>query len=146
MQVPLPLLIGLLSLLLLLVLLLAAALARSRARPGARSRARNAVAQQGEAEAERLLHRAGYRVVDRQAAFTSTLWVDGEAVEFGLRLDLVVERGGRHFVAEVKTGSRAPDPCFPATRRQLREYAALFPDHGLLLVDMEMLEKVLLLL
>ena len=54
-----------------------------------------------------------------------------------MRLDLEVERSGQLYVAEVKTGTLAPDPTLAATRRQLREYAALLPDHGMLLVDME---------
>ena len=36
---------------------------------------------------------------------------------------LLVERRGRRFVAEVKTGERAPDPLARPTRRQLLEYA-----------------------
>jgi hypothetical protein len=48
----------------------------------------------------------------------------------------MVLRGGRRFVAEIKTGDQAPDPSFPATRRQLLEYQLVFEVEGLLLVDM----------
>lgn len=128
------------ALLLALALLfmgLAWALRSTRQEPGRRSRARNHTAQTGEREAEALLAAHGYRVVDRQVPATGTLWVDGHPEPFEVRVDLQVERGGRRWVAEVKTGRCAPDPAWPATRRQLREYAALFPDHGLLLVDAE---------
>ena len=94
-------------------------------------------AQEGERVAERLLERAGYRIVGRQVHRTSTMCVDGEHVEISVRVDLIVRRRRHRFIAEVKTGSSAPSPTLPATRRQLREYAAFFPDHGLLLVDVE---------
>lgn len=108
----------------------ASKVARANARRGKR-------AQRGERVAERMLERAGYRVLDRQVHCTSTMSVDGEDVEIAVRVDLIVRRRRRRFVAEVKTGASAPSPTLPATRRQLREYAAFFPDHGLLLVDVE---------
>jgi hypothetical protein len=70
-------------------------------------------------------------------AFPGTVWIDGEPVDFGVRVDLLLERDGQPFVAEVKTGDLAPDPRHGPTRRQLREYADLLPDHGILLVDVE---------
>ena len=65
------------------------------------------------------------------------IWLDGEAQDFEVRIDLLVQRDDQVFVAEVKTGVLAPDPAYPPTRRQLREYAGLFDDCGLLLVDVE---------
>lgn len=46
-----------------------------------------------------------------------------------------MSRKGRRYVAEVKTGERAPDPCHPPTRRQLLEYAMVFEANEVLLVD-----------
>ncbi len=121
----------------LLALGLAWALRSTRREAGRRSRGRNQIAQRGEADAEALLTAHGYRVLDRQVTLTGVLWVDGASEPFDVRLDLLVERDGQPWIAEVKTGRRAPDPAWPATRRQLREYAALLPDHGVLLVDVE---------
>lgn len=104
---------------------------------GRASRERNARAQAGEAEAERLLRRCGYRVVARQVRGSWTLSVDGQLHEAAVRADLLVSRHGRRFVAEVKTGAVAPDPLHPATRRQLLEYWLAFEPDGVLLVDME---------
>ena len=56
-------------------------------------------------------------------------------MDFGIRIDLLLERDGVLYIAEVKTGDLAPDPRHGPTRRQLREYADLLPDHGVLLVD-----------
>jgi hypothetical protein len=111
--------------------------ATTRARRATRARQRRA--RRGEDLAEDLLAEAGFTVVDRQVTVRWTLLVDGEAVEVGCRADLVVDGPDGRFVAEVKTGDRAPDPTFPATRRQLLEYLHAFGDQvdGVLLVDME---------
>lgn len=129
-----------LSLLLLLAVIAAVCAVgwyRAHTRVRRRNQARQEVARVGEDEAERVLRAAGYRVVDRQVTGWFTLMVDEEAHELSCRADLLVERGGVRFVAEVKTGTRAPDPTHPATRRQLMEYLVAFPVGGVLLVDME---------
>lgn len=102
---------------------------------GVSSRSRNRVAQHGEADAERILARAGYRVVERQARAAWSMSIDGEEVPVEVRVDLLVSRRGKRYVAEVKTGDRAPDPCHPPTRRQLLEYALIFDAREVLLVD-----------
>ncbi len=112
-----------------LALLLARFLSR------ARRRTRGRVASEGEREAERLLAKAGYRIVGRQVRRGFSFEVDGDPVEVEVRLDLVVSKGGRTMVAEVKTGDLVPDPTHPATRRQLLEYALVFGADEVLLVD-----------
>ena len=124
---------GLLALVLLLGILLSWALGRA----GGASRARNSRAMVGELEAESLLETLGYRIVDRQVREWSHVWLDGEILDFEVRADLLVERDDDQYVAEVKTGTLAPDPGYPPTRRQLREYARVFDDCGILLVDVE---------
>jgi hypothetical protein len=109
------------------------------------SRRRNRVAQQGEADAEALLASYGYRVIDRQVRALWWMVVDGEEREVEVRADLLVEDSespGRQLVAEVKTGTMAPDPTWPATRRQLLEYSLVFAPMGVLLVDLERGEVV----
>jgi len=91
----------------------------------------------GEALAEKLLAKAGYRVEARQATRRWAVHVDGEPQEVTLRADFVVVRRGRRYVAEVKTGQDAPDIAAPATRRQLLEYRCAFGVDGVLLVDAE---------
>ena len=126
----------------LLALLLAIAWRVAATRGSRRARRRSRRAVRAEGHAERLLERAGYAILERQVAGSWTLLVDGEELEAAVRADLLVGRAGRIYVAEVKTGSRAPDPTFPATRRQLLEYLHVFEPDGLLLVDMEQ-ERVL---
>jgi hypothetical protein len=91
----------------------------------------------GEAAAERLLARAGYRVQERQASGSWSVRVDGEERAVALRADFIVTRRGRRYVAEVKTGEEAPHIAAPATRRQLLEYRCAFGVEGVLLVDAE---------
>jgi hypothetical protein len=106
-------------------------------RPGLRSRDRNRRAQRGEHDAERLLEKHGFSVIERQARRRWTVRVDGEDEGAEVRADLLVQKDGLLFVAEVKTGDLAVDPLFPATRRQLLEYFFVFEPDGLLLVDPE---------
>lgn len=106
-------------------------------RTSRQNRRRLRAAQVGEAGAEDLLRRAGYQIEARQVHTRWTLSVDGVATEVTCRADLVVRGPDGRFVAEVKTGARAPDPTHPQTRRQLLEYRLAFDVDGVLLVDME---------
>ncbi|MFT7520741.1 MAG: Holliday junction resolvase-like predicted endonuclease [Kiritimatiellia bacterium] len=108
----------------------------TRGRTGRRNRARQRVASRGERSAERLLRKAGYRLVERQVTRRWTLWVDGKPVQVSCRADLIVRRRSKRYIAEVKTGERAVDPALPATRRQLMEYQHVFDVDGIILVDM----------
>lgn len=113
-----------------------AALSRWWRRLAARRRLRRARA--GELDAEALLAGRGYLVVERQPRRALGLLVDGAPLSVELRADLIVERRGRRFVAEVKTGDRAPRLETRATRRQLLEYRVAYADvDGVLLVEPE---------
>lgn len=124
-------------LLLLLCLGLIAALWWQHGRGGRRARARARRAAKGEADAVKLLESHGYVVVDSQVPGAVKVEVDGEPLRFDLRADYLVERGGRSWVAEVKTGELAPRLSHGATRRQLMEYAQVFQADGVLLVTPE---------
>ena len=94
-------------------------------------------AQRGERDAEGLLRRSGFHVVDRQVPQAWSMRVDGMTIDVQLRADLLVRRGDNLYVAEVKTGRSAPRIRNPATRRQLLEYRLAYDVDGVLLVDME---------
>jgi hypothetical protein len=103
-----------------------------------RSRRRRAVrAQRAERDAAGLLEASGFAVLARQQRQRWALEVDGRVLEFTLIADYLVERGGRRWVAEVKTGERALDLRHGPTRRQLLEYQQAFGVAGVLLVDAE---------
>lgn len=80
------------------------------------------------------LARLGYRVLERHPELTVEWRVDGEPRTLELAPDLLVSRGGRRYLVEVKTGGSAR-PEKQETRRQLLEYAAYAPVHGVLLYD-----------
>jgi hypothetical protein len=94
-------------------------------------------ARRGEKEARALLESYGYDVVGAQVATSYVIEVDRQPVTVSVAADYVVRRGGRLFVAEVKTGEQAPKIETRATRRQLLEYHVAFDAAGVLLVDME---------
>jgi hypothetical protein len=102
-----------------------------------RARARFARAARKEAEAARLLQRRGYEVLAAQVEGRCLLLQDGEPLEAPLRADYLVSRGLKRYIAEVKSGARAPDVLDRHTRRQLLEYSAAYEVDGVLLVDAE---------
>lgn len=106
-----------------------------RALAGLRARRRGRRAVRGEAEAERLLARAGFLVRERQVALVFPIRCDGREMPIALRADILAERDGRRYVVEVKTGDAAPRLDTAATRRQLLEYLVAYRAHGALLVD-----------
>lgn len=108
-----------------------------RLRERLRGRAHNTRGQRGERAAERLLTAHGYQLLARQVAALYPVEVDREPVEVALHADFLVARGGRRFVAEVKTGRNAPRFEHAETRRQLLEYQLAFAVDSVLLVDVE---------
>jgi hypothetical protein len=128
-------------LLALVVLFGAAALVQTvrlwlgRALAARRLKTRAAEASRGEARAEALVAAHGFKVLGRQVTRTWNVAVSGRCVEVRLFADLVVQRRGRRYVAEVKTGAVAPRIDHAPTRRQLLEYRIAFDVDGVLLVD-----------
>ena len=110
---------------------------RSASRVARGNRRRQRVAADAEWRAELLLEDAGFAVVDRQVPGRWPVSVDGVEREVALRADLLVERDGELWIAEVKSGAQAPRPDLPETRRQLLEYLLAFDVVGVLLVDMQ---------
>lgn len=94
-------------------------------------------AKRAEARAERLLLRSGFRVVARQVPAESVLRVDGRERTFAIAADLVVEKNGQRFLAEIKSGVLVARLGHAETRRQLLEYAVAFGASAVLFVDME---------
>lgn len=117
----------------LLGLLLGSWLARFRVRLRVAKSRR--VGRHGEQVARRLLRKAGFRVVAEQRTLRGTVLVDGDPVEYTVRVDAIVERDGECFVAEFKAGAQTASVSARATRRQLLEYAWLGGCDAVVLVD-----------
>ena len=89
-----------------------------------------------EKEAEKLLKKLGYTLLQRQPPGSYWAVVDGEPLAVKVTGDLLVELKGKTFMAEVKTG-KAAKLDNAETRRQMLEYQLAFPVDGILLVDMD---------
>lgn len=90
----------------------------------------------GEEAAVALLRSQGYRVLDRQVTKPATIYVDGKCHESHVHADMVVQKGWRRYIVEVKTGKQA-NPALANVRRQLLEYNFVFEPDGMLFVDIE---------
>ena len=90
---------------------------------------------QGELKAKKILRQAGYELLEEQVQTTYPLLVDQEPLTARLRADLLVARGGRTYIAEIKAGAQSAKITRRETRRQLFEYQWAFRVDGILLVD-----------
>jgi hypothetical protein len=136
-SIPHELLLGAFALAFVLAAVQTARLALTRWLPRRRIELARSAGADGELRAEPLLRCLGYEVVARQAPVTYDVAVDGEPCAVALRADFLVQRDGRRFVAEVKTGRQAPRLETASTRRQLLEYRVAFDVDGVLLVDVD---------
>ena len=89
-----------------------------------------------EREAEKVLKKLGYTLLQRQPPGSYWAVVDGEPMAVKVSGDLLVELKGKTYMAEVKTG-KAAKLDNAETRRQMLEYQLAFPVDGILLVDMD---------
>ena len=85
----------------------------------------------------KLLRQEGFRVIAAQQNLECVLHIDGEVKTYTLRPDAYVVKNGKTYLAEIKSGSVAPDPLFKDTRRQLLEYYYCGNCDGVLLVNTE---------
>jgi len=94
------------------------------------------VARIAEEEAEKLLEKYGFKIVDRQRKASIITYVNGKPNIGFVQADFIVRKRGKTFVAEAKSGEFAPGISEPSTRRQLLEYEFVYKPDGLLLIDM----------
>jgi hypothetical protein len=102
-----------------------------------RLRHRFSRAQKKEAEAAHILREYGYNILGSQVEGSITLVQDGEALSAPLRADYWVEKRGRSFIAEAKSGNKVTNVLDRGTRRQLLEYLLAYEVDGVLLVNTE---------
>ncbi|QNB45545.1 hypothetical protein BR63_03965 [Thermanaerosceptrum fracticalcis] len=94
-------------------------------------------ARKGELAAAKYLEERGYAIIGIQEKKSITTWVDGTPYTNTLKVDFLVKKNGKSYVAEVKTGKYAIKPTLAETRRQLLEYYLAYRTSGILLLDME---------
>ena len=88
----------------------------------------------GEKASMKLLEKNGYKILEEQIKLEGFLLVDEALRKFELRPDLLVEKDGIRYIAEIKTGEVA-NPSNRNTRRQLHEYSYYSGHDVILLVD-----------
>ena len=88
----------------------------------------------GEKASIKLLEKNGYRILEEQIKLDGYILVDDALSKFELRPDLLVEKDGIRYIAEIKTGEVA-NPSNRNTRRQLHEYSYYSGQDIILLVD-----------
>ncbi len=89
-----------------------------------------------EKNSRKILEDKGYRVVTAQKKSEASVILDGRNLRYHVRADFLVKKDGKEYIVEVKSGKKAPDILYTPTRRQMLEYYELFPDHDLILLDM----------
>ena len=94
-------------------------------------------ARKGELAAVKHFEERGYEIIGIQELKTITTWVDGIPYTNKLKVDFLVKKNGKVYIAEVKTGKHAIKPTLAETRRQLLEYFLAYRTSGILLLDME---------
>lgn len=101
-------------------------------------------AQSAERAALGLLRSHGYTVIDTQVRRLWAVQHGERSFDVHLRADVLVRRGQRRLVAEVKSTPLVADLKHGPTRRQLLEYAIAYGADGVLLVDMhsEQIEEI----
>ena len=90
-----------------------------------------------QAKAEQFLIKKGYDILEQEHSLPAKIKVDGQDNDYNLRIDYLVTKFGRIYGVEVKTGEKAIDPLYKATRRQLLEYSWFGDFDGLFLLDMD---------
>ncbi|NVB42578.1 hypothetical protein G6O69_32440 [Pseudenhygromyxa sp. WMMC2535] len=109
-----------------------------RRREARRAHRARKVGKEGARRSQRALRRAGYEILELEVRGWSELEVDGRRRRYAIRVDALVSRGGRRYVAEFKARERGASLRNRDTRRQLIEYALAFPDcEAVLLVEGE---------
>lgn len=93
-------------------------------------------AKKAEREAVFFLEKRGYRILNQQLSKPVKIYLNGKAHTSTIRADLLVRKGLKTYIVEVKSGQQGSG-TLPNVRRQLLEYALVFRPSGMLLLDME---------
>lgn len=101
-----------------------------------RLRRRMAKARAGEKKAVKFLEQRGYHILDVQLSTAVTIYLNDKPHTSQVRADLLVRKGRKKYIVEVKTGKQGSG-TLPHVRRQLLEYYLVYQPDGVLLLDME---------
>ncbi len=83
-------------------------------------------------------------MLEHNKEYGYTCYENNKEITIKIQLDYLVEKNGKRFVVEVKSGKSAPTIKNSGTRRQILEYAMAIPNDGVYLLDMEKKELKLI--
>ncbi|MEA2022383.1 MAG: hypothetical protein U9N08_07910 [Candidatus Caldatribacteriota bacterium] len=89
-----------------------------------------------EKEAEKLLQKKGYTIVDIQKSKPILITIGDKIHRYLIRIDYLVRKNGKVYVVEVKSGEKNPYITNRETRRQMLEYYLAYQPNGIILLNM----------
>ena len=90
-----------------------------------------------EKEAYKVLKKLGYKIVGNNIKYQYSLQINQDFINIGLEIDYLVQKKGKTYIIEVKSGESATKITNSSTRRQILEYSLFIKNDGILLLDME---------
>jgi len=101
-----------------------------------RLRKRFSKSRQAEKEAEKILRKNGYAIIDTQKSKPLLITIGDKIHRYLVRIDYLARKRGKVFVVEVKSGEKIPYITNRETRRQMLEYYLAYQPCGILLLNM----------
>jgi Holliday junction resolvase len=102
-----------------------------------RLRKRFSKSRQAEKEAEKILKKNGYAVIDAQKSKPLLITIGDKIHRYLVRIDYLARKRGKVYVVEVKSGEKIPYITNRETRRQMLEYYLAYQPCGILLLNMK---------
>ena len=100
-------------------------------------RKRFSKSRKAEKEAEKILRKNGYTIIDAQKSKPLLITIGDKIHRYLVRIDYLARKGGKVFVVEVKSGEKIPYITNRETRRQMLEYYLAYQPCGILLLNMK---------
>lgn len=94
-------------------------------------------ASQVDQNARLILEQMGFSIAKNIDKQIIRVYQDGNPLDVPIRPDMLVSKGGKSYVVDIKTKHQRPRLSYPETRRQLLEYYVTYKPDGVLLMDME---------
>ena len=92
---------------------------------------------QAEKEAEKLLKKKGYTIIDFQKSKPLLITFGDKIHRYLIRIDYLVSKRGKIYVVEVKSGEKTSYITNRETRRQMLEYYLAYQPSGIILLNMK---------
>jgi len=100
-------------------------------------RKRFSKSRRAEKEAEKILKKNGYVIIDAQKSKPLLVTIGDRVHHYLVRIDYLARKKGKIYVVEVKSGEKIPYITNRETRRQMLEYYLAYQPSGILLINMK---------